>query len=105
MLSLNAGKQGKQVIPIRKKAKRIVAMIAALLLSCSILCTTAFAAPATDDSSADTSVSDTAGVADDQQTQNEDDEPFGRSYMIKGIVVVGIGVVFYVALVIKTKKK
>ena len=50
-------------------------------------------------------MSEVAGSTDNQQEQEEDSDPFGPSYFIKGGIVIGIGVVFYAVLAIKTRKK
>ena len=89
---------------IRIKSKTIISLMLALLLSCTIFCGAAFAAP-TEEDSAETSVSEVAGSTDNQQEQEEDSDPFGPSYFIKGGIVIGIGAVFYAVLAIKTRKK
>lgn len=100
---------------IRIKFKRIGALIAALMLSLALCCTTAFAAPAYDDSGAGSDaqvdvVDDAPTVMDGTEDGGDteavqDSNPFGKSYIIKGVAVVGVGVVFYVVLSLKSKKK
>lgn len=89
------------------KANRILSLVMALLLSLTICCTIAFAAPTQEDVPDTDSESITTMVDEDtadEASAQEEDTPFGRSYMVKGVVIVGLGVIFYAAIVIKSKK-
>ncbi len=93
---------------IKIKMKRLGALLAALMLSIALCSSTAFAAPAYDaDTSADSDA--VVDVVDEESADvvgpEQDSNPFGKSYIVKGVAVVGVGVVFYVVLSIKTKKK
>lgn len=94
------------MIIIKTKFKRLGALFMALMLSLSLCCTTAFAAPATapSDGEGDAQVEVVSGSAVEEETE-QDSNPFGKSYIIKGVAVVGAGLAFYVILSIKSRKK
>lgn len=98
---------------IKTKFKRFGALLAALMLSMSLCCAPAFAAPGSD--AADTESEALVDLVDEAEPDaeavdgtvaaEEDNNPFGKSYIIKGVAVVGVGVAFYVVLTLKSKKK
>lgn len=81
-----------------RKTKRFMALLAALMIAVSMCCTTAFAAPAEDDA-------DEAETVTVQTEETENSRPYDKSYFIKAGVVIGAGVVIYIVLAAKTKKK
>lgn len=74
--------------------KKLSPLLAAILLSVALI-SPALAAPV---ESPDTAAGETV-----VQTDANESDPFGTSYIVKGVIVVGVGVIFYVALVIKSK--
>ena len=99
-----------EVFSIKMMFKRFGALLAALMLSTTLCCTTAFAAPAIAPSGLESDalvdvVPDSEAAGEDVGEAEQDSNPFGRSYVIKGVAVVGVGVVFYVVLAAKSKRK
>ena len=74
----------------------------ALLAVFSLYSTTALAAPREAES---VQAAEEAKEAEKAEETVREEGPFGTSYLIKGAVVVGVGVVFYTVLVIQTRKK
>lgn len=75
-------------------SKKFFPLLMALLLSV-VLISPVLAVP---EESTETAVSESI-----TQTDTNEDDPFGKSYLVKGVIVVGVGVIFYVVLVIKSK--
>lgn len=83
------------------KAKRIAPFLLALFLSLLFCITAAFAVPG-NDPTGDTSMDTEVSIVDEEK---ESTGLVSKSLMIKGGIALGVGVVMYVAISIKSRNK